>query len=84
MGGQYRRRELEHFPQLWCGNESYSLYGQASQFVFHTSCKAGAPSPALVWQRVLLAVRPGKCGTHTMLPRKVPCCAPGSSQRADA
>ena len=27
-GGQYRRRGLEHFPQLWCGNGSYSLYGQ--------------------------------------------------------
>jgi len=27
-GGQYRRRGLEHFPQLWCQNGSYSVYGQ--------------------------------------------------------
>ncbi|KAK9816592.1 hypothetical protein WJX72_002361 [[Myrmecia] bisecta] len=27
-GGQYKRRGLEHFPQLWCQNGSYSVYGQ--------------------------------------------------------
>ena len=27
-GGQYRRHGLEHFPQLWCQNGSYSVYGQ--------------------------------------------------------
>ena len=29
-GGQYRRHGLEHFPQLWCQNGSYSIYGQVS------------------------------------------------------
>lgn len=33
-GGQYRRHGLEHFPQLWCQNGSYSVYGQV-----------GAPAP---------------------------------------
>jgi hypothetical protein len=28
-GGQFRRHGLEHFPQLWCANGSYSVYGQA-------------------------------------------------------
>lgn len=27
-GGQFRRHGLEHFPQLWCQNGSYSVYGQ--------------------------------------------------------
>jgi hypothetical protein len=28
-GGQYQGRHgLEHFPQLWCQNGSYSIYGQ--------------------------------------------------------
>ena len=27
-GGQFRRQESEHFPQLWCANGSYSVYGQ--------------------------------------------------------
>ena len=31
-GGQYRRAvertPIEHFPQLWCNNGSYSVYGQ--------------------------------------------------------
>ncbi len=30
-GGQYRRHGLEHFPQLWCQNGSYSVYGQVRQ-----------------------------------------------------
>ena len=28
-GGQFRRHGLEHFPQLWCENGTYSVYGQA-------------------------------------------------------
>ena len=27
-GGQFRRHGLEHFPQLWCANGTYSVYGQ--------------------------------------------------------
>ncbi|KAK9901698.1 hypothetical protein WJX75_008976 [Coccomyxa subellipsoidea] len=27
-GGQFRRHGLEHFPQLWCENGTYSVYGQ--------------------------------------------------------
>ena len=27
-GGQFRRGGKEHFPQLWCGNGTYSSYGQ--------------------------------------------------------
>ena len=33
-GGQYRRHGLEHFPQLWCQNGSYSIYGQVTPFSF--------------------------------------------------
>ena len=33
-GGQYRRAvertPIEHFPQLWCNNGSYSVYGQVA------------------------------------------------------
>lgn len=30
-GGQYKRRGLEHFPQLWCANGNYSIYGQVGE-----------------------------------------------------
>ena len=33
-GGQFRKGGKEHFPQLWCGNGTYSSYGQ----VRHTNC----------------------------------------------
>ena len=34
-GGQYRRHGLEHFPQLWCQNGSYSVYGQVGRLCPH-------------------------------------------------
>ena len=39
-GGQYRRRGLEHFPQLWCDVGKYSLYGQVLTCVW---CGQGMP-----------------------------------------
>ena len=27
-GGQLHRRDMEHFPQLWCDAGSYNVYGQ--------------------------------------------------------
>ena len=30
-GGQFKARGTEHFPQLWCQNGTYSVYGQVSQ-----------------------------------------------------
>lgn len=37
-GGQFRRGGKEHFPQLWCGNGTYSSYGQASCFAHVMFC----------------------------------------------
>lgn len=30
-GGQFKARGTEHFPQLWCQNGTYSVYGQVGQ-----------------------------------------------------
>ena len=37
-GGQYRRHGLEHFPQLWCHNGSYSVYGQVRPHACECPC----------------------------------------------
>lgn len=51
-GGQYRRAvertPIEHFPQLWCNNGSYSVYGQVrfSQVLLQ---HAQPPQDACTW-----------------------------------
>ena len=39
-GGQYRRRGLEHFPQLWCDPGAYSLYGQVCRMQAGVACQS--------------------------------------------
>ena len=59
-GGQYRRHGLEHFPQLWCQNGSYSVYGQVRR-------SSGAElAVTLISQRQpnSIAMHPGALGLH--------------------
>lgn len=57
-GGQFRRHDLEHFPQLWCANGTYSVYGQVQSALASSAlhCKAAHMLPEIALHDVASCV----------------------------